>query len=298
MQRIVIVAGDDVTGSTLQDIFKSLCTPGILTGFELIAQGNQIQVNPGAGLMDSGVFIFNDEPDPTPSVALSSFSGVKEYTVLYRFTASNVLGGNPAVLSIEEGFLNPETFKGGLILGWIRHQGGTQFQQQDIISGRRIRLSQMKEKGKNEFVSSFSPFETKWALVSGSAPAITEGWNPSYNAIITTLANTTPSTMNATYYFPMLIPSTGLGQLLVECEVPNTANLTVSFIDTEGSEYTADNFAWTFIATPMSRKILAIPQNRALASGQMAYIKLAMTLQPGAFVRYKTLGFSSYTEPF
>lgn len=314
MQRVQIVAGDDVVGSTLQDIFKALSKPGILEGFEITTNKdlipNVVDISPGVGLMDSGVFVFEDQTVTTPEVTLGA--SAKNFTVLYRFASSNVLGGEPAVLSIEEGLLAPDTFTGGLILGWIKHSGGSQFQQSDFILGRRFNLDHPKEKEKGNFIKSFSPLSSKWALVSGYSLTSSEGWVSDYKAIVTTLSNSSISTQSSTYYFPIAIPSTGLGQILVEVEVPATANLEVSFIDTDGIEYSGSEWtfidgngnavvvgnAWTFIATPMNEKILSIPQNLALKNNKMAFIKLKSNLQSGSYIKYKTIGFSSYTEPF
>lgn len=297
MQRIEIVAGDDVVGQSLQDIFSSLSTPGILDGFDLSVSGSKaVTITPGAGLLDSGVFIFEDETQTTSDLPIGG--GPKDFTILYLYTPTNTLGGTPAVLTFQEGLVNPDTLVGGLVLGWIRHSGASTLDPKDFIPGRRIKLSIPKEKKKNEFVTSFAPFSTKWALVSGASLSISEAWNNTFKAIITTVSNTTASVQNATYYFPLIVPSTGLGQLLVECDIPNTANVSVSFIDTAGAEYFPSDGSWTFIAAVMQRHILSVPQSLALVAGQIAYIKLSMNLQPGAFERYKTIGYSSYTEPF
>lgn len=296
-QRIEIVAGDDVVGQTIQDIFKSLSAPGILEGFNLTValNGKQVRVSPGVGLLDSGAFIFEDEIIETAELPLGG--GPRDFTVLYRYVPTNTLGGSPAVLVVEEGLYNPDTFVGGLILGWIKHSGSATLDQKDFIPGRRVKLNVLKEKRKDEFLTSFAPLSSKWAEIPpGATIQLTEGWNTTYKAIVTSLANVTNSIQSTVYHFPLLVPSTGLGQILVECEVPNTANLIVSFLDTAYTEYAPSS--WVFIASPMSRKILAVPQSLTLQSGQMAFIKLSMNFQPGSQIRFKTLGFSSYTEPF
>lgn len=297
-QTIEIVAGDDVVAASLQDIFSAIVSPGILSGFDLSVSSSQtgVTVAPGTGIFDSGAFIF--ETEQSASVELPIGGGAQNFTILYLFTPTNTLGGTPATLTYQLGLVDPDTFVGGLVLGWIIHSGGSTLNPSEFIPGRQLKLTIPKEKQKNNFIVSFAPFSTKWALVSGVSLSVTEGWNNTYGAIITQLTNTTGSLQAVTYYYPLLVPSTGLGQLLVECEVPNIANLSVAFIDTSGASYAPTDNSWTFIASSMSQKILKVPQSLALASGGMAFISLTMNLQPGAVVKFKTIGFSSYTEPF
>lgn len=298
MQRIEIVAGDDVVGSSIQDIFKALVEPGILDGFNLSVASNPlaVTVSAGSGIFDSGAFIFEDQTIDTDELPIGG--GPKDFTILYLYTPTNVLGGTPAVLSFQEGLVNPDTFIGGLVLGWIRHSGGSTLDVKDFIPGRRIKLSLPQEKQKNNFVTTFAPLSKTWAQVSGVGLSITEGWSNTYNAIVTTLANTTVSVQNVVYRFPLLVPATGLGQILAEFEVPNTANVIISFYDTGNTQYAPLDNSWTFIAQSMARHVLAIPQSLALNAGAPALVQFSMTLQPGAFVRFKTIGYSSYTEPF
>lgn len=297
-QTIEIVAGDDVVASSLQDIFSAIVSPGILSGFNLSVSPSQtgVTVSPGAGIFDSGAFIFEDQT--SASIELPLGGGAQDFTILYLFSPTATLGGTPATLTFQLGLVDSDTFVGGLVLGWIIHTGGSTLSPSEFIPGRQLKLTIPKEKQKNNFVVSFSPFSTKWALVSGVSLALTEGWNPTYNAIVSVLTNTTSTLQAVTYYYPLLIPSTGLGQLLVECEVPNIANLSVSFIDTSNTPYAPSDNSWIFIATSMSQKILTVPQSLALESGKMAFIALTMNLQPGASVKFKTIGYSSYTEPF
>jgi hypothetical protein len=298
MQSVAIVAGDDVIAGNLQDIYSNVISPGIMQGFNMSVASNptQVSISPGVGMTDSGAFIFEDETNVTDSLPIGG--GPQNFTILYQYQTTQVFGGLPAALTFQAGLINPDTFQGGLILGWIKNPGTATLNPTDFIPGRRIKLTIPQAKQKNEFVVNFSPFATKWALVSGVALSLTEGWAPSYNAIVSTLANTTAIVQNVVYYMPLFVPSTGLGQLLVELEVPNTANVIVSFLDTDNVEYSPGGGAWTFISTAMERKILSVPQSVALAAGQFAYIKLNMTMQPGSYVKFKTLGFSSYTEPF
>jgi hypothetical protein len=298
MQRIEIVAGDDVVGQSIQDIFTALVAPGILSGFTLsVSGGNSIQIAPGSGLFDSGAFIFEDEVKITDPLPIPS--GPQDFTVLYLFTPTNSLGGTPATLVVQPGLVNPDTFTGGLVLGWVRYAGGPTLDIKTFIPGRRIKVTVPKEKQKNEFVVTFAPLSTKWALVSGPSLALAEGWvGAPYNAIQTAITNTTASVQTAVYQFPLIIPSTGLGQLLVECEVPNTSNLSISFIDTAGIEYIPSGGAWTFIASPMQSHVLTVPQNLALQAGGVAYMKFTLNMQPGSFQKFEQIGYSSYTEPF
>lgn len=297
MQSVTIVAGDDVVASNLQDIFSNIVSPGILQGFNLSVAANptQVSISPGVGMADSGSFIFEDETKVTESLPIGG--GPQDFTILYQYQTTQVFGGTPAVLTFQQGLINPDTFQGGLILGWIKNPGTATLNPTDFIPGRRIKLTIPQAKQKNEFVITFSPFATKWALVSGVALSLSEGWAPAYNAIVSTLSNTTASVQNVVYHLPIIVPSTGLGQLLLELEVPNTANVITSFLDTANAEYSA-GASWTFIATAMERKILSVPQSVSLEAGKMAFLKLNMTLQPGSYVKFKTLGFSSYTEPF
>ena len=296
-QRIQIVAGDDVVAETLQEVFASIMTPAILSGFEMNVSTNPktVRISPGAGVMDTGVFIYEDEVRETEELPITN--SPKDFTLFYSYTPTNTLGGGGASLGFVEGILDPDTFTNGLIIGWIRHSGTSTLQQKDFIPGRTLKLTSPIAKQKNEFVTYFAPFSSKWALSAGASLAVTEGWSNTYTGIVTTIANTTGSNQATEYRLPITVPSTGLGQLLVEIEVPATSNLAVSFIDTDGDEYAPIDGSWTFIGVLMSRKILAVPQSIALEAGGTAFLKFAMTLQPGSTVRFKTIGFSSYTEP-
>jgi hypothetical protein len=153
MQSVIIVAGDDVTGSSLQEIFQALANPGILNGFQLSVGADQVsvQVSPGSGLLDSGVFIFEDNPTGVNTGPLSLSGGPQDFTVLYLYTPTNVLGGTPAVLTVQAGLVDPDTLVGGLVLGWIVHSGGTTLSPADFIPGRMIKLAVPNEKLKNNF---------------------------------------------------------------------------------------------------------------------------------------------------
>jgi len=302
-QRIEIVKGDPVVAESLQEIFRSLIQPGILEGFELITlTGNRVGVNPGAGFLDAGAFIFDNEirtPASAPTIVQSSPA---DYTVLYSFTTSQVLGGEAAVLQIVPGLLNPDVFQNGLILGWLRYPGGNvSLSNNMFVSGRRIQVGQSEAKLKNEFTTTFAPLSSKWALVSVTPSlsnlSLTEGWNNTYSSIITQVSNVGAGLMTAIYYVPIEVPSLGIGQLMMDVQVDGSSTCTVTLVDSVGNEITPLGTN-QFINTPLSRKIVQIPQNTSIALNSVAHIKLELKIQPTNAVRFKTVGFSSYTEPF
>jgi hypothetical protein len=296
-QRALIVVGDPVISENLQEIFKSISGAGILSGMTLTANFNSIVVNQGVALTDSGVFIFQDDEVETNSIVPVAGNN---YTILYRYTSTRTLGGEPASLVIENGLLNPDTFTGGVILGWVKHISGSIFDQATIIPARRFKLGLPESKLPNQFNLSLAPLSSKWAQVSGPNLSITEGWSIPFNSSLTSVTNAFGTNQTVVYHLPIVCPREGIGQIALDVDVPNTANLVLQLIDTAGNVYSGapNPSLWTLISLPMQRRVLTVPQNLTFAAGQIAYIKLTMNMQPASTIRFKSLGFSSYTEPF
>ena len=68
-------------------------------------------------------------------------------------------------------------------------------------------------------------------------------------------------------------------------------------VDKSGNQITpiVTNF---FTNSAMAKQVLPLPGGNGLTPGDEMFIQLACTIQPSNAVRIKSMGVSSYTEPF
>jgi hypothetical protein len=293
MQRVIIELGDPVVAESIQEILKDLTTPGILKGFSFSVSAPQIlAISPGAAVTDDGVLIIEDE---TKEVAVPTQPG--NYTVVYQYTPTNNLGGNPAILSIQPGFFDSDTFEHGVILGWIAYPGGTVIPSSQFISGRRLRLLPPVETQPGYWISEQAPLTTKWIRYSlaGPAPAVVDTYSPIYKALITTVSGMGSINSTAEYYVPFDVPFYGVGKVAVDLQTDGNSMITVSMVNNLGVEYSPLNNA--FINTSKARKILDLPVGSSFTEGTVCYVKLRFSLQPGATALVQRVSISSNKEP-
>ena len=296
MQRNIIALGDPVVAQSIQDILRSLSAPGILDGMELIAaSSNTIGISPGSALTDSGVLIIEDELKTYPiTLTINPIN----YTVYYSYTPSTNFGGNPAVLTVQTGLIAPENFSNGVLLGWLQYSGSSQpLNASMFISAPRLQLSVPEAKLKNNYTMIYAPFTQKWGLatVSGPALSVSEIYDVSTHTLMTTLTNAGGAVSNSIYLIPFKVPYTNLGKVLIELSAQAGANVTVSILKRDGTEINPQNTNF-FTNLAMSKQVLSIPN--LLTPNEDVCLKLKVDVQPTFGVTIKSIGFSSYTEPF
>ena len=303
MQRITIATGDLVVAANIQEILYSLSDPGILNGLQITTTASDtIAITPGTALMDSGLLYVEDEQriQAFPlSVAPSN------YTLYYQFTNSQTFGGNPALLVLQPGLIPPTSFTGGYIVGWILYPGGSVplSPTSMFISGPRLRLSRPQEKQPNEFQMNYAPFSPKWMQQSlvGVSPVISDLFDVPSNTILTKATNLSGVISRSNYYLPFKVSSFGIGELTAEVQADSGSLVTVSIVASNGVESIPTPLGtnqWTNV--PMTLRVFKIPAaaNSSLTSGSQAFLKVRFELQPLFSAQIKSLGVSSYTDPF
>ncbi len=297
MQKVIIALGDPVVASALQDIFKVLSAPGILSGMNLVAADvDQIGLLSGAALTDSGVFVFEDEErilNYTPTVSPAN------YTIFYSYVESQAFGGEAAVLTMQPGLISPEVFSDGVLLGWFKYPGGSiPLNNSMFTSAARFQLGQSPLQTKGVFNTIYSPLSTRWgqASLSGGALTVSEIYDGSANTIVTVLTNTGLSLSTSTYLIPFKVPAEGLGQIQLEFETESAASLTVTLRKRDGTIVTPleTNF---YTDSAMQKIAWSLPQG-SVAAGEDICLNLFMKIQPTYSIRFRSFGISSYTEPF
>jgi hypothetical protein len=297
-QRVIIAMGDPVESGAIQNILTAISDPGILSGFELaVSASNIIAINAGSALTDSGVLIIESE-QRTQLFTLTVSPA--NYTLYYSYVPTNSFGGNPAVLTLQAGLINPSTFENGVILGWIKYPGLSQALNASMfISAPRFHLSQPVELLSDEYRTNYAPFSNQWTQfsTSGPAPAISESWNTNYAAPITTVSNAGSLLARSVYMLPFRVPHYGVGKVLIELETDTGASLLVQIVDSTGNILTPPEGGF-FSNNLMESSILTVPYSAGLVPNSQAFIMLSFTIQPTFAVRIQSIGTSSYTEPF
>jgi hypothetical protein len=301
-QQVIIAIGDPVVSESLQEIFSSLSTPGILTGMQLTTTDpSTLAIEPGTALTDSGVFIFESELITYP---ITLTVAPANYTVYYAYINSNNFGGNPAVLTVQAGLIPAAGFINGVILGWIQYPGGSVGlnPQSMFISAPRFQLMQDPSKLPNNFSKTFAPLSPRWSQVSfsGGLTTTNEFFDPTYNGPITQVTNNGTQLAGVTYVVPVQVPLLGLSQIEVELETDGPTSVTVTVLDSQGNLIIpiGPSNLNEFTNTPMMLQTLRVPFAAGLTPNSEAYIQLAIQIQPGYSVRFKSVGVSSYSDPF
>jgi hypothetical protein len=221
------------------------------------------------------------------------------YTIYYSYTPNNNYGGQTAQLSIQNGLISTDTFSNGVLLGWLVYPGNSvALNSSMFISAPRLKLTENEAKIKGNFIVSYSPLSTKWLQISltGPQPVVTDLWDGANFTNYTQLVNNSGSLSTATYGFPFTVPYEGLGQVQVECSTQSGSILTVTLLRRNGQEInpSTNNF---FTNSGMTKQILSIPQGILLPNEDVV-LKLKFQIQPTYSVIVRSLGISSYTEPF
>jgi hypothetical protein len=301
-QQVIIAIGDPVVSESLQEIFSSLSTPGILSGMQLTTTDpSTLAIEPGTALTDSGVFVIESQLITYP---ITLTVAPANYTVYYSYVNSNNFGGNPAVLTVQSGLIPAVGFVNGVVLGWIQYPGGSVGlnPQSMFTSAPRFQLMQNPAKLPNNFDKFFSPLSPRWSQVSfaGGLTTTQEFFDPTYNGPITLVTNAGTQLASVTYVIPVQVPLLGLGQIEVELQTDAPTSVTVMVLDSQGNQITpiGPSNLNEFTNTPMMQQILRVPYAAGLVPNSEAYIQLAIQVQPGYAVRLKSVGVSSYTDPF
>src|ERR1035437_1450553 len=231
MQNIYIATGDPVTAAAIQNILDALAAPAIMNGFNLTAPASdQIALSPGSALTDSGVIINESE------IGIIQFTQIVQpanYTIFYSYTPSTNFGGNPAVLTLQPGLLQPSTFSNGVLIGWLQYPGASvPLTNSMFVSAKRVRLDAPAAQKSGVFETQYAPFSPELTLqvASGPLPTLSEAYNGAVFAPQTTIQNTGVGLSHSSYIFPFQISPYGLGKIAVQMSVSSQASCTVNLM--------------------------------------------------------------------
>lgn len=298
MQNIYIATGDPVTASAIQNILQGLAVPAILSGMELSApSSDQIAVSPGSALTDAGVIIAESE---IKTVQFTQSVQPQNYTIYYSYTPSTNFGGNPAVLTLVTGLLPSSTFSGGVLIGWIKYPGGSvALSTSMFISAKRIKLDAPADQQPGVFRTDYAPFSYKLTRVTatGSFPVLTETYDGTQHAPLTTIQNNGSGISNSVYIMPFQIAPEGLGKIQIELAVSSQASCTISVMKSDGT--IVSPLETNFVTdVPMETVTLSFDQSNDFISGDVCYVQFVLAIQPSNSVTLKAVGSSADTEPF
>ena len=304
MQHILISLGDPIVASDIQEIATSLSRPGILEGFELVAEaGNLLGLNPGIALMDSGEFLVETE---LITEAFTTGVSPANYTVFYNHVNDNAtFGGTPATLTVQSGFIPVSSFEHGVLIGWIQYPGGVPLTDSSVsfISAPRFKLDRTLAKTIGEFSMAYAPLSSRLSLQGSTGPTLvlSDAYSAPALAPLTSISNPGIVLGTSVYLFPFTVSSLGLGQIKVVASADALSALTVTVMSSNGTVITpvSGNF---FSNVPITKSIIPIQQTgvakTALVPNSEAFIQLTVVEQPGGFCKIQALGTSSYTDPF
>lgn len=298
MQNIYIAIGDPVTAEAIQNILDSIAAPSILNGFNLSAPAaDQIAVSPGSALTDSGVIISETE---ISTIQFTQIVQPANYTILYQYVPSTNFGGNPAVLTLQPGLIQPSTFSNGVLLGWLQYPGASvPLTNSMFVSAKRIRLDAPAAQQAGVFTTEYAPFSHFITLsaASGPFPTVTESYNGGVFAPQTTIQNTGLGLSHSTYLFPFQISPYGLGKIAINMSVSSQASCTLNLVKSDGTVIPpiGNNF---FTNQPLGTIVLSFAQGNNFVPGDVCYVQFVSAIQPSNTVVIQSIGTSAYTEPF
>lgn len=297
-QRVIISIGDPVVSGSIQEILKSISDPGIFRGFNFnTPSGNTLSISPGSALTDSGVLIVETEER---NLTFNLTVAPANFTVYYSYITTKNFGGNPAVLTVQPGLINPENFTNGVILGWVKYPGGSiPLNTSMFISGPRFRLSKPTNFRSDEYDTQYAPLSNKWTQysVTGPSPSISEYWDVDYKSPITKISNPGTLLSRSKYVLPFRVPYSGVGKVQIELQSDSGSNATINILDKKGNIITPPEMNF-FTNFEMERHTLTVPSSPDLTPNSEAFILLSFDIQPTFSVRLKSVGISSYVEPF
>lgn len=125
--------GEPASAALFKEMLSGITGKGVLKGGEIgVAQTDRVIINPvwlmlaSPRVTDSGTFrnnvlLYEDE---AKYLIVPISSAPTNWSIVYRHTDADVIGGNAASLSLDPGLLRTEDIDNGVVLGYVLYPGG------------------------------------------------------------------------------------------------------------------------------------------------------------------------------
>lgn len=173
MQRRYFNFGAPVSSSSFKALFGGLTHKSVLQGGQLsVSPPSSVLIQPFWVVFSSGV-VLNETAVQSVQVPISSTN--LNFTITYRHTDGELIGGNEATLQVEPGFLDQEdvALANGVVLAYVAYTGSGPLQQSHLIAPPTQVLGAHVSKGDGDF--RFPPFGEGFLQLSQSpsSPVVT-----------------------------------------------------------------------------------------------------------------------------
>lgn len=296
-QRRIQDFGSPVTANSLKDINSSYSDPGVLQGFEFVAEGaDRLRINPGRAVTDNGVIIIEDE---AKFLEVSNTSNPADYTVYYDHNDVQVTGGTPAELVLESGLLTSDVVS-GVILGYIRYPGGGV-----PLSGTHFILPVKLQVGKpvptRESADWIVPVKNQGYIItnqSGGAITITDVFDTSGSQpeMFVKFRNNSASTGTVTLTFPFKVRNLPFAKLQAIVSTDINTTILPFFLDTDGNVFQLAVAPLT--GNPnLNLETFDVPTTSIQESNTLVYVQLQIQAAVNREVKIQALGLSEFNLP-
>jgi hypothetical protein len=296
-QRRIKDYGTLAEASDLKQMLYALARSSVLQGLRFgVAGTSKMRVLPGTAVTHEGTMIIEDEP---LEIDVPVTSNPQDYTVYYEHIDQDISGGEPAILRLGNGILNPNDIK-GVVLGYVRYPGSavpmsTAFFEQEpernlknYIPNRQNADWVIPLKGNGYLVTA----------TSGSSLTITDFWDTVNNQYSLKLQNNvnSPSLATAIFTLPFKVGSTPFALFQAKMQVDLGATVEFKMIDSLGDliditaiplDAQADFFLYS----------LSIPTQASQNPNDIIYLQMIVNISYTRMVKIQGIGLSQYNLP-
>lgn len=296
-QRRVQDYGVLAESSDIKQILFGLARSTVLQGNRFGVAGSSVmRVFSGIAVTNQGVMIVEDEVQELP---VPTSTNAQDYTVYYEHVDQDISGGEPAILRIANGILNPDGIN-GVILGYVKYPGGAVplssahfYQEPETFLKNFI--------PNRENVDWLIPLKGAGYIVTNtanSALTITDYWDTVNLNYSLKLQNNvvSPNVATATFTMPFKVGLYPYSLLQAKMQVDLGASVEFKLLDSSSSLIDVT----TVPLQPQSNFFLyslSIPTEAIQNSNDLVYLQMVVNLSSTRSVKLQGLGLSTYNLP-
>lgn len=228
--------GDTFTSKRAIDVSALLGDPGVYSGFDVsVTEPDTLTLSPGWVKLPSGLFV--GESAPTSFRVFPLPAAATNYTLVVRHTDSDVIGGQPALYTVETGLLT--SISDGVALAYVRYPGGAvPFSLLHVTPVRKV-LSQAEDSPHLVPTSLVPPFQPRWISTSvGANTLISDLYvSPNFYTRVSTdgLGPVPPAYETTVVRLPLLARRFRPVSIVVTSRIDSNCQLLVSMLDTDNN---------------------------------------------------------------
>jgi hypothetical protein len=257
---------------------------GVVLGW-LKYPGGSVQVNPET------MYI----PAPRIRLSISPLKRKNEFQTLYsplstRWTQYQLVGGPASKTATTTTGSNTiiVSSNAGISVGQLVTGDGIPLDTLvTAISGTTITLSE-------DATATAAGVSVSFTIV----PKVIESYDSTTKVPVTAVYNPDPNiAIQVGYIVPFRVPLDGLGQVELYLQTDYGATAAIFLADSLGNVLSPSTFN-IFTNNPMSRQVLNVPQNDYLTPNSEMFVQLVLNIPANSYIRFRSVGISSYTDPF